>query len=78
MPIWAAFLIREIIMNNPQDEIARLNKGIVERDIEINLMRTKLNNTANELVQAIKEIERLNDIIHNLRDEIFLLSALKH
>lgn len=65
-------------MNNPQDEIARLNKGIVERDIEIGLMRTKLNNTSNELVQAIEEIERLKDIIHNLRDENFLLSALKH
>ena len=56
--------------NKLQEEITKLNKRIVDQQIEINRLRT-----ANNLLA--QEVNTKNETIHQLREEIFLLSALK-
>lgn len=61
-------------MTKLEEEVTRLQKLVVENQIEINRLRV----AKNDLVQAIEEIERLNDTIHDLRNELFLYKQLDH
>lgn len=59
-------------MKTAQDiEIKRLNKIIVEKEIELNKMRTACSIASNDLVSAIDEITYQREIISDLSNKLF-------
>jgi hypothetical protein len=59
-------------MTKLEEEVLKLQEIIKKKDIELSMLRS----AKNDLVHAIEEIENLNEIIHDLRNDLFAYKEL--
>ena len=59
-------------MTKLEEEVLKLQEIIKKKDIELSMLRS----TKNDLVHAIDKIAELEEIIHDLRNDLFAYKEL--